>query len=260
MREKLDTIPINDAFDSGDECPFCYLQRDAEHRAVKYTIGPGASYMEPEIRAITDRRGFCRHHLKMMHGYGNALGCALILQTYYTGVMMELERQLEDYELPPKRGLFRKKPETAEKSNLLAWMEEKQASCFVCDQMGENMQRYFDTFFAMLRDGEFREKVEQSKGFCLHHFRILLEESEKSLPGSQRDWFREKIPALMQENLLRIKEDLDWFVMKNDFRNAGKEWKNARDAVPRGIQKLQGGHPADPVFRSADYGNKSPGK
>ena len=33
MREKIDTIPINDAFDSGDECPFCYLERQAEQEA-----------------------------------------------------------------------------------------------------------------------------------------------------------------------------------------------------------------------------------
>ena len=83
MREKIDTIPIHEAFHSGDECPFCYLEREAEHRAIKYTIGPGASYMEPEIRAITDREGFCRHHFKMMYEYKNTLGCALILQTYY---------------------------------------------------------------------------------------------------------------------------------------------------------------------------------
>ena len=109
MGEKIDTIPINDAFASGDECPFCYLERQAEQRAIKYTIGPGASYMEPEIRAITDREGFCRQHLKDMQGYGNALGCALILQTYYTGLLMELEEKLDDYELPPKKGFFRKK-------------------------------------------------------------------------------------------------------------------------------------------------------
>jgi len=260
MREKLDTIPVNDAFNSGDECPFCYLERDAEQRAIRYTIGPGASYMEPEIRAITDREGFCRHHLQMMHGYGNALGCALILQTYYTGLLMKLEENLDSYELPAKRGLFRKKAALEDKSSLLAWMEEKQNSCFVCNQMGENMQRYYDTFFAMLKDGEFREKVEQSKGFCMRHFRILLEESANSLPNGQREWFRETIPSLVQENLLRVKEDLDWFVMKNDFRNAGKEWKNSRDAVPRGMQKLQGGHPADPPFRNADYGIKIPGK
>ena len=260
MREKIDTIPIHDAFNSGDECPFCYLEREAEHRAVHYTIGPCASYMEPEIRAITDRRGFCPEHLRMMYGYGNALGCALIMQTYYTGLLMGLERELEDYELPPKKGFLRKKPASTEKPSLLSWMEEKQSSCFVCDQMQENMQRYYDTFFAMLKDGEFREKVESSKGFCMRHFRLLLEESEKSLPNSQRDWFREQVPELMRKNLLRVKEDLDWFVMKNDFRNAGKDWKNARDAVPRGMQKLQGGHPADPPLRSADYGIKIPGK
>lgn len=260
MREKLDTIPLNDAFDSGDECPFCFLEREAEHRAVKYTIGPGASYMEPEIRAITDREGFCRHHLKMMHGYGNALGCALILQTYYTGLLMELEQELDQYELPAKRGLFRKKAPVEETGSLSSWLAEKQGSCFVCNQIRENMQRYYATFFAMLKEEEFRGKVENSKGFCMHHFRILLEEAGEHLPNNQRDWFREKIPQLMRENLLRVKGDLDWFVMKNDFRNADKNWKTARDAVSRGMQKLQGGHPADPVFRSSDYGIKSPGK
>ena len=254
MREKIDTIPIIDAFDSGDECPFCYLERQAEQRAIKYTIGPGASYMEPEIRAITDREGFCRHHLKMMQNYGNALGCALILQTYYTGLLMELEAKLDDYELPPKKGLFRKKPVTESENPLLTWMQEKQGSCFVCNQIQESMQRYFGTFFAMVKDEEFRKKVESSKGFCMHHFRVLVEESAGSLPNSQRDWFREKIPELMQENLQRVKGDLDRFVMKNDYRNAALPWENAMDAVSRGIQKLQGGHPADPVFRNSDFG------
>ena len=256
MREKIDTIPINDAFDSGDECPFCYLEREAEHRAIKYTIGPGASYMEPEIRAITDREGFCRHHFKMMYEYKNALGCALILQTYYTGLLMELQAQLDDYELPKKKGFFRKKTAVQEDDPLLRWMQEKQGSCFVCRRVEENMQRYFDTFFAMLKDGGFREKVENSKGFCMRHFRQLLEHSGDSLPCSQRQWFREKIPALMLENLLRVKGDLDRFVMKNDYRNASLPWENAMDAVPRGMQKLQGGHPSDPVFRNADYGLK----
>ena len=254
MREKIDTIPLNDAFDSGDECPFCYLERQSEQRAIKYTIGPGASYMEPEIRAITDREGFCRHHLKMMQNYGNALGCALILQTYYTGLLMELEEKLEDYELPPKKGLLRRKSADRGDNPMLTWMQEKQSSCFVCNQMTESMQRYFATFFAMLKDPEFRRKVESSKGFCMHHFRILLEESANCLPNGQWEWFRETIPALMQENLLRVKGDLDRFVMKNDYRNAALPWENAMDAVSRGMQKLQGGHPADPVFRNSDFG------
>ena len=27
MKEHIDTIPLHEAFDSGDECPFCYLER-----------------------------------------------------------------------------------------------------------------------------------------------------------------------------------------------------------------------------------------
>lgn len=256
MKEKIDAIPLNDAFDSGDECPFCYLERQTEQRAIRYTIGPGASYMEPEIRSVTDWGGFCRHHFKMMHDYGNALGCALILQTYYTGVLMGLEARLDDYELPPKKSLFRKKPAKQEESSLITWMKEKQDSCFVCSQIQGNMRRYTETFFAMLKDSEFRTKVENSRGFCMHHFRVLLEEAEQSLPNGQREWFRETIPALMQENLLRVKVDLDRFVLKHDYRNGDLPWENARDAVSRGMQKIRGGHPADPVFRNSDFGIK----
>ena len=62
MKEQIDTIPVNEAFETGGECPFCYLERQAEQRAIRYTIGPGASYMEPDVRAVTDRQGFCRAH------------------------------------------------------------------------------------------------------------------------------------------------------------------------------------------------------
>ena len=34
MKEHIDTIPVNDAFNSGDECPFCYLERKAEQSTI----------------------------------------------------------------------------------------------------------------------------------------------------------------------------------------------------------------------------------
>ncbi len=256
MREKIDTIPLNDAFRSGDECPFCYLERLSEQRAIDYTIGPCASYMEPEIRAMTDAAGFCGGHMKKLYDYTNALGNALILQTYYTGLLRELEQQLENFELPPKKSLLRRKPKDTEPGSLMTWLEQKQSTCFVCDQISESMDRYYRTFFAMIKDGEFRSTVEQSKGFCMRHFRQLLEQAAEDLPNSQREWFYPAVFTLMRENLSRVKGDLDWFVMKNDFRNAGLEWKNARDALPRAMQKLQGGHPSDPVFKNADYGTR----
>ena len=49
--------------------------------------------------------------------------------------------------------------------------------------------------------------------------------------------------------LARIQEDIDWFVEKYDYRNKDANWKNSKDAVPRTMQKITGGYPADPVFK-----------
>ena len=251
MREQIDTIPVNEAFASGDECPFCYLERQAEQRAIRYTVGPGASYMEPEVRGTTDRLGFCRSHMQKLYDYGNALGNALILQTYYVGMLRELDGQLADFEIPAKKPLLslKKKESTGAVNALLEWAKEKNASCYLCDKLAYNMARYYTTFFYLVKDEEFRAKAEQCKGFCLRHFVQLMEKAEKELPNAQREWFYTTIPGLMRENLARVQADLDWFIEKFDYRNASADWKNSRDAVPRAMQKLQGLHPADPPYQ-----------
>ena len=247
MKEHIDTIPLHEAFDSGDECPFCYLERLSEQRAIRYCIGPGASYMEPEFRGETDRLGFCRQHMKKLYDYGNALGNALILQTYLAGILKELETV--DCAAPQKKSLFGPKPKAEE---LLAFLEEKESACFLCQRQAYNMRRYYHTFFVLLREEEFRQKVAFSKGFCLHHFRQLLELAPKEVPSAHSRWFYETAGRLMKENLLRVKEDLDHFVEMFDYRQSGSDWRNSRDAVPRTMQKLRGAYPSDPPYKSDD--------
>ena len=256
MKEKLHTIPVNEAFESGDECPFCYLEREVEEKVIDYTIGPCASYMEPEVRAVTDQEGFCGPHLKKLFDYGNALGCSLILQTYCMGMLQTLQQQMEDYELPPKKALFRKKKEPQPESTLEAWLRQAEGSCYICRRVEENKRRYYGTFYTLIKDPEFRAKVEHCRGFCLRHFRELLECAPEDLPNSQREWFHDTVFPLTLRNLVRVKEDLDWFIQKNDYRNAGADWKNSRDALARIIQKLRGLHPADPPFKNADFGTR----
>lgn len=251
MREQIDTIPVNEAFLSGDECPFCYLERQAEQKAIRYVLGPGASYMEPDVRGTTDRLGFCSHHMKKMFDYGNSLGNALILQTYCVGMMRNLERQLDCFEPPVKKGLFssKKKENTQSGSALVQWIKEKENSCFLCEKNAYNMDRYYNTFFYLLKEAEFRSRVESCKGFCMHHFAQLLEQAEEKLPNAHIVWFYTTVFDLMRENLRRVKGDLDWFVDKFDYRNASADWKNSRDAVSRTMQKLRGIYPADPPFK-----------
>ena len=71
MKEQLYTIPLNDAVNAKDECPFCFIERKIEQ-----DLGSGSSYMEADIRELTDKAGFCRNHFKKMFDYGNTLGNA----------------------------------------------------------------------------------------------------------------------------------------------------------------------------------------
>ena len=250
MRERIETIPVTDAFSSGDECPFCYLEREVEQRAIRYVLGAGASYMETDVRAATDEAGFCRAHYQKMYDYGNALGSALMMQTYYARMMEELGRQLDDFEMPEKRPLLPIRKPREGKLPLVEWLQKKESTCYICSRIEENQRRYFATFFALIKEPEFRAKVENSKGFCLHHFGQLLEHAREELPNSQREWFYETVMELMKTHINRVKEDIDWFVQKHDYRQTGAPWKNAMDAVPRGMQKLRGGHPSDKPYKT----------
>ena len=248
MKETIYTIPLNEAFETTDECPFCHLERMTEQRTIKYVLGPGASYMEPDVRLATDREGFCGAHFKKMYDYGNSLGNALIMQTYFVSMFEEMVAEMDRFQKPGKRGIFAKKP--TEESSLVTWMRTKQSTCYICNKLEYNMDRYYATFYQLIKDQEFRSKVENSKGFCMRHFLALMEKAPTELPNSQIDWFYDTVFTLMRANLARVKGDLDWFVDKFDYRNSAADWKNSRDAVSRTMQKIQGIYPADPPYKS----------
>ena len=247
MKEHIDTVPVIEAFESADECPFCYLERMAENKTVRYVLGPAASYMEPDVRAQTDKLGFCRAHFKKMYDYGNALGNALILQTYYAGLIERLQVEIDCFEMPEKKPLLG--PWKGTQEPIVTWAKERQESCFICSRLAYHMERYYTTFFVLTKDPEFRKKVEGSKGFCMRHFPQLMDAAHNKLPNGQREWFYSTVLQLMRDHLIRVKEDLDAFVGMFDYRQAGKENKNARDAVSRAMIKLQGIAPAEPPYR-----------
>ena len=248
MKEHLHTIPVNEAFLSGDECPFCALRRESEQHTIRYVAGPGASYMEPEVRAVTDEQGFCPEHLKKLYDYGNTLGNALMLQTYYARVISQLHGEIEAFEPPEPKKLFVKRAPSED--GLWKRMQEQVQHCYICAQLDASMDRYYRTFFALLKEPEFRARVESCKGFCLEHFAQLLHRAETELPNGQRQWFYDTVLPLMEENLVRVKEDLDWLIAKYDYRNAGAPWGNSKDALQRAMQKLGGGYVAQKPYKA----------
>ena len=76
MKEQLYTIPVNDAFAVDCECPICVMYQELEKNAVIFTMGP--SYMEDDIRAVTDKIGFCTEHMRQILGMENKLGVSLV--------------------------------------------------------------------------------------------------------------------------------------------------------------------------------------
>lgn len=237
MKEQLYTIPVNDAFDTDCECPICSMYKSLEDDAIEFTMGP--SYMEDDIRMETNRIGFCNNHLKKLYEYQNRLGLALILQTHMDEVLRNVEK-LRKGSKPATPSLFKKKDNS---SPLLTYIKNIQSSCFVCERIERMFQRYLVTTFYLYRnDSDFRTKFRASKGFCLKHYALLYEESAKQLSGSTLEEFIQDLNELFLSNMHRVREDLEWFTNKFDYRYVNEPWKNAKDALPRSINKLNGIH------------------
>jgi hypothetical protein len=254
MRENIATIPLMDALQANDECPFCYLEREAEQHAISFILG--SAYMEDDIREKTDAVGFCRHHFKMMYDYGNRLGNALILSTHIRKLNQELTREINDF-TPSKSGIFARLKRTdtsgerTSQTSIGAWVKQKTSSCYVCDHFNQIYGRYLDTFFDLYKNNdEFRQLFEKGKGFCLPHFGDLMETAESRLSDSEKKDFYPVVFSLMEKNLDRIQKEVSWFVEKNDYRNKDADWGNSVDSIQRAMQKCASGYPADPVFKA----------
>lgn len=250
MKEKLYTIPLNDAVNANDECPFCFLERKLEQDLMDFVLGGGSSYMESDVRAATDKAGFCRTHFKKMFDYGNTLGNAWILKTHYSKTIEEMKKQFRGH-APVKMGFFEKKKNGEERKNSIGrWSVDRNNTCYICDRFRNEYPRYLDTFLYLYeKDPEFKQKILQGKGFCLTHFGDLCEHAGMNLNQKQQEEFFPPLFDLMTRNMKRIYEDISWLIEKFDYENKDADWKNSKDALQRGMQKLKGSYPADPVYK-----------
>ena len=173
MKENIATIPLMNAFNARDECPFCFLEREAEQHAISFILG--SAYMEDDIREKTDATGFCRHHFKMMYDYGNRLGNALILSTHLRKLNQELGEELKSF-TPGKSNFLKRIKHTdatadAEKKTPLgAWIAKKTTDCYVCDHFRQIYGRYLATFFVRTRLRRTSSRTRKRRNFTRRRF------------------------------------------------------------------------------------------
>ena len=90
MKEHIYTIPVTEAFaENKHKCPFCAMFEKLEQNELELILG--ASMMEPEIRQLTDQKGFCSAHYARMFEMKNRLGLGLILESHLESLKKEIK-------------------------------------------------------------------------------------------------------------------------------------------------------------------------
>lgn len=231
MNEQLYTIPVNDAFHTDCECPVCQMYETLQKNAIEFVMGP--SYMEDDVRMETDKIGFCGEHLRLMYQNQNRLGLGLMLKTHMDHTIKEVEKL--SAKKPQSLGLFKKKDATAP---VVDYMERLGNSCYVCRKIKGMFEMYLSSMFYLYKkEEEFRETFRTCKGFCNHHYGLLYDQALNQLNGQMQDQFLNELNHSYLENMKRVRDDLEWFTDKFDYRYVNEPWKNSKDALPRTIIK-----------------------
>lgn len=242
MKETIYTIPVNEAFDTAAGCPLCALARRLENERVDYTLG--ASMMEPDARMLTNSLGFCARHFSMLSARQNKLSLALVLDTHLQSVRERLDAMEANVTgAGGKRGGLFKKKDAASTSgavlgSAIASVEE---GCAICKNVDATMERYLDVVFYLWdKEEAFRDKFDACAGFCLPHYRELVQKSVQYLGAEAARRFTASLYQKQQAMLSALQEDIHKFTLKFDYRNKDMEWGTAKDAPQRVVLTLAG--------------------
>lgn len=234
MKEKIYTIPVSEAYEQTDCCPFCFLEKKLESDCVDYALGP--SLMEPDGREESNSTGFCRHHLQLLYEKQNRLGLALILSTH----MELIQKELEKISPPSEKGgfsMFKKKDGAPSFQGL----QDCTTHCVICSKLDATLQRYIDVFFHLWKtEPEFTEKVRLSNGTCMRHGYSLLSQAPKFLSGRALTHFYELFLPVQKKAMERDRQELLAFIDLFDYRSTETDPTAHQSAVYDAMRRLRG--------------------
>ncbi len=242
MKEKIYTIPVNDAYAAPGHCPLCSLESTLTDSLLDYYLGP--ALMEPDVRKATNEKGFCMKHLSGLYNREeNRLGLGLILHTHTADLVKDLNPGLSQSAPTGRTGLFKGRQKDY-RQDLLAMadrIEERVRSCIICDRLNNTMDRYLDViFYQYFDDPDFKKKFDEGSGYCLPHVALLLRGAARHLNQDQAAKIVGALSGLQNRSLETLRDDVEWFTLKFDYRNHEKDWKKQqRRAAARDSQNLR---------------------
>lgn len=237
MKETIYTIPLNEAFDTDCECAVCEFMRKEEINLVNSTMG--ASMMEPEFREITNEMGFCKIHQKMVLNTESKLSVALVYHTHMTQTMDTLINISNCAHGNVKKSIFKKSDFRQSLTDELDKLNKTNSSCAICKRLSETEERFLDNLIYLYRkEKDFKEKVLNSKGFCLVHYKALLSRAIEVMGESELMEFVKDISEIQNNNFKRLTDEVEYFSSLFDYKNKGKDPKESRTALSRSSEKL----------------------
>lgn len=244
MKYHIDTIPVWDAMKEESECPLCALRRKTERLLVDRSLG--ASVMSPDTRIRVNERGFCSRHQAMMYDFpgGNRLGHGLMMLSHLQSLRPRVEKAARNSAQGTSGAgalsrLF--KAGKAEAAAADSPLDALAATCLLCEEMRQQSDRQTASLLHLWKtEKAFRDAFLASKGLCVPDTAHALKMAEELLSGESLKDFKTAATRLLNENLKRLEEELEWFTLKFDYRNADKPWGNSRDALERTVNKLRG--------------------
>lgn len=225
MRDDICTIPVSEAFEENDGCPICNMYNTVQERITDYIMG--AAMMEPDIRTVTNKVGFCSKHYANMMGKRGRQQLALMLESHIDDINHTVL----------KGGLFGSAKSKGDKVRRLS------DSCFICDKIEWGMERMIATLYHTYEtDMDFRKTFNEQSVFCLPHFELLCSGADKKKMRSYGGEFIKNLTRITEEYSKTLHSDVKHFCSMYDYRNSGHDadWGNSKDSVERAIAFLTG--------------------
>ena len=234
MAEQIYTIPINEAFDEYCGCPLCRLHNKLEQNSLNYIMG--AAMMEPDIRIVTNKLGFCKSHFTAMLSMGNRLSMALTLESHLDTILAELPEPSEK-----KAGRLGKVHKYKGESPADK-MHEIASSCYVCQRVADFEGKYIrNVIYIWKKDPAFREKFARQPYFCLEHAASLLTQGQQDLSEENYLSFYDTVLTLCRKQLSTLRTNITAFCRSFDHENAGKKLDEAtKKSVEASVAFLSG--------------------
>jgi Family of unknown function (DUF6062) len=231
---KLEISKVHDAYAGGGECPLCSLEDAAETTYLRSF--QHSRVMEPNVRVQTNTKGFCPAHYRKLYDGENKLGLGLVVHTRLQHVTALVSASLDA--MAKAADGRRPKQQLAAAAAPIAALR---GSCFICDLLSVDMQRYsFTVLYLWSRDAEFNTVYRASNGFCVPHFMAAFDEASRSLHADRlRAWLGDTIP-LMKGSLERLERELLAFTQLHQAGNTSPGTDAEKTALGRTLQKLAG--------------------